>query len=313
VTFGREVREELAHVRVERDCCRRAEVSAVLRFGGALRLDGGPGGGIGWVVETGSGAVARRVRAHLDALAGLRPEVEVHQAGNLRRASTYRLFVPPPAEPLLRELAVLDDDGRPVEGIAQPLVARGCDAAAYLRGALMAAGSLSEPRRDAHLEVRSPGETAARGLARMVRRLCGHDAGVGEHGEGWRLALKSGAAIGTLLARVGAHSGYLRWEDERLRRELRGDANRVANADRANVARSVVAASRHRAAAARALASPDWDDLPAELREVALARLANPEASLAELGGLLDPPVGKSVVHRRLARLAALSTEPDQA
>lgn len=304
MSFGREVREELAHVPLEKTCCRRAETAALLRFGGALHLGSG---GVGWVLSTGSGAVARRARAALDALYGVRPDVEVHQAGGLRHGTGYRLMVAPPATPLLIDLGLLDARGRPAEDVPARLVRNQCCAASYLRGALMAGGSLAEPRHDAHLEIRAPGEAAARAASRLAERLTGHQAGVNAHSDGWRVVLKAGPAIGTLLTRTGAHSAFLRWDGERLRRELRGDANRMANADRANLQRSVTASARQIEAAERLLASPDWDDLPPELREAALARLANPEASLAELGGLLEPPVGKSAVYRRLARVTALA------
>jgi DNA-binding protein WhiA len=128
-----------------------------------------------------------------------------------------------------------------------------------------------------------------------------------------RVVVKSGADVAAVLARVGAHGTFLRWEDARLRRELRGEANRAANAVRANVSRAVTASSRHVADIERALATADWDELPAEVTATALARLANPEASLAEVGALLDPPVGKATVHRRLRRLTALRAEDSPA
>jgi len=304
--FAREVREELAHVEVVKRCCRRAETAAVLRFGGALHL--GPGG-VSWVLDTGAAPVARRVRASLDALYGLRPELQMHEPGNLRRERTYRLTVEPAATGVLHDLGLLDARGRPLDGIPRGLVRNACCAAAYARGALMAAGSVSAPRAETHLEVRAPSELVARDAAAIVGRLTGHVPSVAAHHEGWRLAAKAGGEIGSLLARTGAHGAFLSWDAERLRRELRSGAQRQANAEAANVQRSVTAAAPQIAAAERLLASADWDELSDDLQQVALARLANPEASLAELGGLLDPPVGKSAVYRRMARVVRLAGE----
>src|SRR5690606_1192913 len=90
-------------------------------------------------------------------------------------------------------------------------------------------------------------------------------------------------------------------------RELRGAANRVANADRANLVRSVGAAARDVETIQRLLAARGWEELPEDLRSLALARVANPEASLAELGSLLEPAVGKSTVHRRLRVLTEMA------
>ena len=294
------VREELAHLPVGDPCCRLVETAAALRFGGALQLGAA---GAGWVVTTDSGALARRLHAALVEVLGVRPEVQVHQAGGLRAATTYRLALPRPAADALRVMGLLDTDGRPTSA-APPDPDHDVPA---IRGAVAAAGSVSDPRRSVHLEVRAPGEAAALDLRAALRRLRVASSAA-EHDATWRVVVKSGDGIGRLLAKLGAHGVFLVWDDARLRRELRGEANRVANADRANLARAVDAAARHAAAAAALVGSPAWSDLPATLQEIALVRLATPEASLAELGALLDPPVGKTTVHRRLERLATLQS-----
>jgi DNA-binding protein WhiA len=143
-------------------------------------------------------------------------------------------------------------------------------------------------------------------LAGAVTELIGVEVAVtGE--ERPRVVLKSGERIGALLAAVGATGSYLEVEEQRLRRQLRGEANRLANADRANLTRTIEASSAQVATVERAIMSVGWGGLDDDLRDVALARLANPEASLAELGAFLDPPVGKSAVHRRLRRLDGLA------
>jgi DNA-binding protein WhiA len=123
--------------------------------------------------------------------------------------------------------------------------------------------------------------------------------------------LKSGVAIADLLRGVGATSAYIAHEEQLLRREVRAEAQRLANADAANVRRAVAAASDQVRLVEHAVDVLGWDVLEEDLRDVALARLANPSASLAELGQLCDPPVGKSAVHRRLGRLRALVDEAE--
>lgn len=309
------VREELAHVPVPPAHCRLAETAAVLRLGGALHLAPDRGGvRLSHVVVTDTGAVARRLHASLVALVGLRPEIEVHAPGPLTATTTYRVRLAADDEAgqgrlraALRRLGVLDARGHPAERLPAALTRRDCDAVAAVRGALLVAGSVSDPAGAPHLEVRTPGEASARAFADLVARCGASGAKALPGGDGWRVVVKSGAAIGTLLARVGAHGAFLRWDEGRLRAELRGQANRAANADRANVSRAVAASGRQVAAIEAALAVLDWHEVPEELRQVALARLANPEASLAEIGALCVPPVGKATVHRRLARLSALA------
>lgn len=310
------LREELAHVPLPSGgpaarAAADAELSAALRFGGVLTLSGR---GVGLTFTTTTGAVVRRVRAALDAGHGVRPEIEVVRPGGLSAELRYRLLVRAGAGRVLTTLGLLDADGRPVEGLSPEHVGDGPDRSgrgvAYARGALMAAGSVSAPGAPAHLEVRAPGRASAEGLAALLVRIGADGARAGRAGRDggeWRVVAKSGRAVGALLARLGAHQTFLHADAGRLQRELRSAANRVANADRANLARGVDAASRQVAAVERALADPAFDDLPDDVRQVALVRIANPEASLAELGTLVDPPVGKATVHRRLARLAALA------
>jgi cell division protein WhiA len=122
--------------------------------------------------------------------------------------------------------------------------------------------------------------------------------------------VKSGATIGELLTTMGATGAFLAWDERRLRRQLRSDATRLANADAANLRRTIDAAAMQVRAVETVVAELGWEALDEPLRAVALARLANPEASLSELGELVDPPVAKSVVHRRLRRLEELAAGP---
>ena len=302
------VREELAALPPGSDDQRRAEAAAIVRFGGALRVRGG-GRGLDVAVDLPDGAAARRLRAHLLALHGEAPEVQVHRPTNLR-GSTWRTLVGG-GQPALQALRIVDADGRPRAGVDVDLVASAGAAAAYVRGALLAAGSVSDPRRAPHLEVRAPGERSAEDLAALVDR-CVHAPGAARASaqrERWRVAVKSAAAIGAVLAVTGAHGAFLRWEDARVRGALRAGANRAANADRANVARTLRSAERQVRALQRLVDAVGFDALPADLAPLALARLANPEASLSELGGLLEPALPKTSVHRRLQRLAALAED----
>lgn len=306
MSFAHDVREELAHTEVGSLACRLAETSALLRLGGSLEIRGGRG--VGFIVDTSAGAVARRLRTALDTVLRVSSEIEVHAPGGWRSATRYRLRLDRDVAPALVRLGILDADLRPTEGVASGLTQSAAAACAYVRGALMAAGTISDPRRDPHLEVRVSGPGVAAELAGLLQRCGAPGARAGQH-RGWRVTCKSAAAIGMVLARTGAHTAFLRWDGERLRRELRAGANRAANADRANLSRAVVASSEQVVMVEWAMRSPAWADLPEELRAIGLARLANPEASLSELGSLLDPPVAKSTVHRRFAALATRAAE----
>ncbi|MPZ73068.1 MAG: DNA-binding protein WhiA [Nitriliruptorales bacterium] len=303
MSFTARVREELAHAPSGRRCCHTVETLAMVRLAGALHLtDAGPA----WVVDVGDGAVARRLRAGLTELFDIRPDVEVHRRTGLH-GQRYRLPVRAPARTQLQRLGVLDSRGRPVETLDPAAMQEPHDAAAFVRGAIMASGSISDPRRPPHLEIRAPNGATAEVVRSLLMRCGAPGARSAVRDDGWRVVTKSGEAIGAVLAHAGAHAAFLTWDGERLRRELRGEANRATNADQANLVRAAGAAARQVAAIEKAVRQLGWEHIPDDLRTTALVRLANPQAPLGDLGALHDPPVGKATVHRRLARLAELA------
>jgi DNA-binding protein WhiA len=210
-------------------------------------------------------------------------------------------------ERVLTDTGILDGAGRLSFGVAGGLVRSREAAACFARGAFLGRGSVSAPTREPHLEVGAPEERTAADLAALLVRL-GLPARTGMRGpDEHRVVVKGGEAIGRALLVMGAQSAYLAWEDGRIRREVRREAVRLANADHANLRRSVAAAVAQVAAVQAAVDRLGWDGLPADLAEVAALRLAHPDASLAELGALLDPPRSKAAVLARLRRLEALT------
>jgi DNA-binding protein WhiA len=307
-SFTEAVRQELAQLPLGTGVEVRAELAGLVRTAATLTVRGGPEPTPVISVETASGAVARRAHALVLRRYRVRPELRVRAAGGVRHGARYAVLVTAGAGRLVRDLGVVDDHGHLTPDLPSGLLP--VERPALLRGALLGAGSVSGPGRAPHLEVRLRDRTTARQLAEVVTAMAGPGAGVPATGP-VRVVLKSGRLIAAVLAGVGATTAYLALEEQQLRRELRGEATRLANADRANLVRTIDASAAQAEAVERAIARCGWDGLDPALRGVALARLANPEASLAELGALLDPPVGKSAVHRRLRRLEELGEVPD--
>lgn len=290
------LREELCGVPTTDAPARVAELSALLRFGGAWTMRDG---GAGWVLDTGVPAVVRRAHRVLTEVCGVRPTVEAHEPGGLSATTRYRLRVSD--VPALERLGLVDAAGHPLPSCPAWVRDGQETMVAYLRGALMAGGGVSGAGQAPHLEVRGPSEQAVEDLRGLLDALGAAHLRSGAHGESWRVVCKSGEEIGRVLALSGAHGTFLEFDEGRLRRQLRGEATRAANADRGNLRRAVAASARQVRSINGLLGSESWDDLPDELKEVALARLANPEASLTELARLLDST--RATVHRRLLRL----------
>ncbi|MBA3618129.1 MAG: DNA-binding protein WhiA [Acidothermales bacterium] len=302
------VKDELSRLDVTRSCCRKAEVSSMLRFAGGLHLVGGR---IVVEAELDTGAAARRLRRDVADVFGHTSTVTVMSSGGLRRGTRYVVRVVDAGELLARQTGLVDGRGRPVRGLPPQVVSGStCDAEAAWRGAFIAHGSLTEPGRSSALEVTCPGPEAALALVGAARRL-----GVGSKAREVRgvdrVVIRDGDAIGALLTRLGAHESLLAWEERRMRREVRATANRLANFDDANLRRSARAAVASGARVERALELLR-DDLPEHLAEAGRLRLEHRQASLEELGALADPPMTKDAVAGRLRRLLAMADKRAQ-
>ena len=203
---------------------------------------------------------------------------------------------------------MLDRRRAPLVRPPSRVVARACCRAAYLRGAFLGGGSLST-RRSPHLELRSASvETAA--FVRRVARAQGIELAVLERATHAVAYAKSWDAIESFLALVGADEAVLGLEERAVLASTRERANRMANADHANLVRSSRAAQLQLAAVERLGAEQRLDRLPAALREVAELRRRYPTDSLAELAARTDPRVSRAAVHRRLRRIVEVAGGP---
>lgn len=302
--LSEEVRAELAAIEPRKACCRLAELSALIRGAGSIHLRGG--GRIGVHLEVASPAVARRVFSLLRAY-GVPSEIHTFKRQAFERATRFRIHIEDDARALqaLNEMGVVDVRLAPVERPPRRIVARACCRAAYLRGALLAAGSVSGPR-NAHLELRAGSIEGAELLASLGREE-GFALSVHDRGRHALAYLKGREAIAELLAFVGAQDAALRLGESAVVSATRARANRMANADHANIVRASRAADAQLRAIKRLEAAGRLEHLPAELRELADLRTRHPMLSLRELARRCKPPATKASAQRRLAKIQRLA------
>jgi hypothetical protein len=302
--LSEEVRAELAAIEPRKACCRLAELSALIRGAGSIHLRGG--GRIGLHLEVASPAVARRVFSLLRGY-GVSCEIHTFKRQAFERATRFQIHIEDDARALqaLNEMGVVDVHLAPVERPPRRIVARPCCRAAYLRGALLAAGSVSGPR-NAHLELRAASVEGAELLASLGREE-GFALSVHDRGRHAIAYLKGREAIAELLAFVGAQDAVLRLGESAVVSATRARANRLANADHANIVRASRAADAQLRAIKRLEAAGRLEQLPADLRELADLRARHPTLSLRELAGRCRPPATKAAAQRRLAKLQKLA------
>jgi DNA-binding protein WhiA len=304
VSLSEDVRRELAQAAPTADCDRLAELSGLFHSAGRLQLRGR--GEVSLHLDVAEPIVARLAFRLLRDL-GVESYFRTYALRAFARPTRFQVVVEGGATALrvLHDAGVLDARHAPLERPPRRVVRRTCCRRSYLRGALLGGGSLSGPRAP-HLELRTTGVDGASFLADVARRE-GVRLRVLDRGAHVVAYAKGAEAIGALLAAAGATDTVLALEERAVVGATRARANRLANADHANLVRTAEAAHRHMLAARELAASGRLAALDATLREAAELRLRHPSLSLRELGAKTRPPVTKASMRRRLERLVELA------
>jgi cell division protein WhiA len=304
VSFSEDVRTELAGIAPARECDRLAELSALFHFAGRLHLLGH--GEVGLHLDLSSPAAARRAFTLLRAF-DVRSEIRTYRRHAFGRETRYQLHVEggPAALELLEQAGVVDSRSRPRDRPPKRVVSRSCCRSAYLRGALLAAGSVSAPP-SPHLEVRSESREGAEAVVAATAAE-GGDLRIAQRRDHALAYAKGIDRIAGVLAAAGASEAALALQERAVVGFTRARANRLANADHANLVRAGRAAHAQLEALRRLERAGRLEELSPPLREIAGLRLKHPSLSLRELAAKCDPPANKSAVHRRLRALVRIA------
>ena len=296
-----DLRNELAAISPASDCDRLAELSGLAHTAGSVHFLGR--GDIAVHFDVSSNAVARRVFGLLRAF-GVDAEIRTYRRRAFDRATRYQVHVPgvPRALDVMRQAGILGAGRRPAERPPRRVVARACCRAAYLRGALLGGGSLSGPRAT-HLEIRVASRDGADFLAELAPLR------VLERANHAVAYAKGAETIADVLAEAGASDVVLALDEHAVIAATRARANRLANADHANLVRAGRAAHVQVLACRRLADAGHFERLDPRLRELADLRLEHPSLSLRELGLKCKPPLPKASVHRRLQLLVRLADD----
>jgi cell division protein WhiA len=304
VSLSEDLRNELAAIAPRSDCDTLAELSGLFHAAGSVHLRGR--GEVAVHLDVGNSAVARRAFSLLRDF-GVTSEIRTYRQRAFERATRYQLHVAGDDRALqvLYEAGVLTQRLAPLEHPPQRVVARACCRAAYLRGALLGGGSLTGPRAP-HLEVRSASTDGAEFIAGVAARE-GAKLAVLDRGRHAVAYAKGTESIADLLVAAGASDAVLAFQESAVMAATRASANRLANADHANLVRSSRAAHAQLQAVEQLRRSGELADLPRPLQEIAELRTRHPTLSLRELALKCRPPATKAAAHRRLRKLQRLA------
>ena len=191
-------------------------------------------------------------------------------------------------------------------GVNSLIIKNACCKRAFLRGAFLCIGSMSDPEKSYHMEFVCGYKESAEQLRQIIQGF-EVEAKIIVRKKYYVVYLKEGAGIVDLLNIMEAHVSLMNFENYRIVKEMRNSINRKVNCETANITKTVNASSRQIEDILLIKEHCGFQNLPDNLRETAEIRLEYPDATLKELGQILNPPVGKSGMNHRLRKLSELA------
>ena len=287
MSFSGKIKEELAQHYAKARHCNLAELSALVHMSGSFEKDGY--GRCILKLHTENDGVARKCFTLMEKTFNIKTGIVIRK--NPSRGSTA---------------CFLYWKGDELLAVKNTIVQAVCCKRAYIRGAFLAAGSMSDPRKSYHFEIVCGTLKQAEYLRNMINSF-EMDAKIVKRKKSYVVYLKEGSQIVDILNIMEAHVALLELENVRIMKEMRNTVNRKVNCETANINKTVSASVRQMEDIIYIRDNIGFDKLPDGLKDVALTRLTYPDATLKELGGLLENPIGKSGVNHRLRKLSEIA------
>ncbi len=312
MSFASDVKNELARNEPEKPCCQLAEISGFFRVSGTAAFFGG--GRFGIIATTSNPAIARHYKRLIKDYFGdsIDMEVQVQETELFGKDRRYRLTIDHEGagEEILREtglLMVRKGQNYLTDGIYEGLIKSKCCKKSYLRGMFLGAGTVTDPRKGYHLEIACETETLAKDLQKLINSFVDLSCGLSKRRGKYVIYMKNSSYVRDTLAIMGAHSYVLALDNTMIEKEMKEEAIRLTNCDSANMDRTLDAALEQIEAINSLKKSGEYETMSPKLKEIAELRLNNPDASLTQLGEMLDPPLKKSGVNNRIKRIFELA------
>ena len=309
MSFSARVKEELSHQLSKARHCQIAELAAILSLCGTIHIDEEDHFSIR--IHTENVAVARKYFTLLKNTFNIKADISIRRNAFLKKSRSYTLLVRDHENALrvLEAVKMVDAQGNVGENLSvvrNLVIQNACCKKAFIRGAFLAAGSLSDPEKFYHFEIVCASLEKAVQLQNVILTF-DIDAKIVVRKKYYVVYIKEGSQIVELLGLMEAHVALMELENIRILKEMRNSVNRQVNCETANINKTVSAAVKQLADITYIRDTVGLDYLPELLSEVAQVRLEMPDATLKELGENLSHPVGKSGVNHRLRKISAVA------
>ena len=311
MSFSSKVKEELSKdCNNPRHCC-IAETAAIISMCGKVIFD--EKDRVRIEIHTENVTVARKYFTLLKKTYNINTDISIRHSSSLNKSRSYILSVNDDETArkilmtcrLMKPFGVIEEDFSISDSL---IIQRECCKRAFIRGAFLASVSVSDPVKTYHFEIVCLSEAKAKQL-QMIMETFNINARVIKRRKYFVVYVKDSSQVVDLLNIMGAYNALMDMENVRIVKDLRNNVNRKVNCETANINKTVSAAVKQIEDIRFIQMSSAFDELPESLQEMAELRVRYPEATLAELGQLLDTPVGKSGVNHRLKKISLFADE----
>ena len=306
MSFSGMVKEELSRQISTARHCRIAEIAALLSACGKMTAAG--------ILrfQTENDAVVRKYFTLLQKTFNIETEIAIRESSMLKKGNVYHVEITDllQVQNVLQgtKLSVNEGDGETLYTENALLTQQSCCKRAFIRGAFLASGSISDPEKGYHFEIVCQDEAKAENLRDIIHTFQ-IDAKIVLRKKSYVVYVKEGAQIVDMLAVMEANVALMDLENIRILKEMRNSVNRKVNCETANINKTVNAAVKQMEDIKLVRQKIGFEQLNEGLAQVAELRMQYPEATLKELGMMLSPQVGKSGVNHRLRKLSAMADE----
>ncbi len=290
MSFSSETKIALCDLLINSKCCLRAEAYSLLLFSGLLNNDYKSS------FRTKYEYIAKKIAECAAEICNI--AVDITHTKKFDEKPIYVISIPYKSD--REELVELFGDD---SSVRISLLNKPCCFSSFLRGAFLACGSVTDPKKDYHLEFDIQRKSLAETLIKILNLNGIVNAGLSERKGNYLVYFKDSEIIEQILLEIGAQNSSFQIFEERSLRDMRNRAQRQTNCDNANLKKVSDAAAKQIYIIKKYCEENDLYSLPEDLREIAMLRLENPGTSLRDLGDMLDPPLSRSGVNHRLKRL----------
>lgn len=309
MSFSSEVKDELSRQMAQARHCQIAETAAIISLCGRILISSEDKYCI--KIHTENIAVARKYFTLLKKTFQVDTEISIKQNVYLKKSRTYTVTVGnhEDAMRILQATKLIDEHqeiGENLSVVGNLVVQQACCKRAFIRGAFLATGSISDPEKSYHFEIVCATMPKAEQLRDIIATF-DIEAKIIQRKKYYVVYIKEGSQIVDILNVMEAHIALMNLENVRILKEMRNSVNRKVNCETANINKTVSAAVKQLEDIKYIQDTIGFGKLAEGLEEIALKRLEQPEATLKELGAMLNPPVGKSGVNHRLRKLSLIA------